>query len=211
MNQGDVPRATIGRLPAYLTYLKSLPPTALYTSATVIARELGLGEVQVRKDLSAVSGFGKPKVGYNTAELISRLEDYLGYYDKSAAILVGAGKLGRALFDYSGFAEYGLVIPAAFDIACHEATQTDTGKFICPMETLDEYCVAHKVQIGIITIPSQTAQEVCDKLVKNNIRAIWSFAPCRLSVPDDVVVQYENMALSLAHLSKQMKRKEETP
>ena len=117
LKRSEVPRATLGRIPSYLKYLKSLPQDVRTISATSLAKGLGLGEVQVRKDLSAVSGAGRPKIGYYTAELIASLEVFLGCGDQSGAIIIGAGKLGRALLDYQGFSEYGLEILAAFDTA----------------------------------------------------------------------------------------------
>lgn len=201
----EVPRATIGRIPAYLKYLKSLPPGVQSISAPAIAKELGFGEVQVRKDLSAVSGAGKPKVGYNTAALTESLEDFLGCKN-GGAVIIGAGKLGRALLDYGGFSEYGLSILAAFDIAVEKEEKSETGKSIYPMSDFDAFCRERcgQVKIGIIAVPAPFAQEVCDLLVQDGFEAIWSFAPCMLKVPPQVAVQYENMALSLAHLKAQI-------
>ena len=97
MEKVSVSKAALGRLPSYLSYLKELSPEKVpYISATTIAKELNLGEVQVRKDLAVVSGAGKPRLGYVTEELIEKLEDCLGYNQLTFAVLVGAGKLGRA-------------------------------------------------------------------------------------------------------------------
>ena len=116
MNGCSISKATLGRLPGYLQYLKSLPEARGATiSATVIAKELSLGDVQVRKDLAAVSGAGKPKVGYVRAKLIRDIECHLGNERVTHAVLVGAGKLGRALLDYDGFEEFGVRIVAGFD------------------------------------------------------------------------------------------------
>ena len=111
MCSSSVTKATLGRIPQYLKFLKELPTDNFkYVSATYIAKELGLGEVQVRKDLNAISGAGKPKLGYVTEELISKLEDSLGYNCITPAVLVGAGKLGKALLDYDGFEKFGVKI-----------------------------------------------------------------------------------------------------
>ena len=92
MERSNVTKATLGRLPQYLQFLNGLPPGQYdHISATTIAKMLSLGEVQVRKDLAAVSGLGKPKVGYRTSELIKDLEDALGCKKLTPAILVGAG------------------------------------------------------------------------------------------------------------------------
>ena len=205
LNNREVPRATIGRIPTYLRYLKSLPAETVNISATILAKGLGLGEVQVRKDLSAVSGAGRPKTGYRTADLIGTLEKFLGVGEaKSGAIIVGAGKLGRTLLDYGGFSEYGLEILAAFDITVTETMQSESGKPIYPMEELDSYCRSHAVKIGVITVPAAAAQGVCDRLLQNRISAIWCFAPCVLTMPEGIPVRYENMALSLACLNKKI-------
>lgn len=203
MKQIPVSRATLGRLPVYLQYLQNIQKTTEYISATTLARALGLGEVQVRKDLNAVSGAGRPKVGYKTAELISAIESFLSHGNSNGSVvLIGAGKLGRALLDYSGFLEYGLEIDAAFDNAITEPLQSYSGKMIYPIDFLQSYCRKSPPVIGIIAVPAHAAQDVCDQLIHNGVRAIWCFAPCTLSVPDGFPVQYENMALSLAYLRK---------
>lgn len=204
MKQTEVSRATMGRIPVYLKYLKKAEHLGENISATVLAKNLKLGEVQVRKDLSAVSGAGRPKTGYNISELISALEEFLGTNKKNNVVLVGAGKLGCALLDYMGFGDYGLEITAAFDNAVAEATQSNSGKPVYPVSELKAYCEKNNVKIGIITVPSGSAQQVADMLIDAGIKAICCFAPCTLSVPEDVVVQYENMALSLAYLNKKI-------
>ena len=104
------------RLPLYLRYLQSLDESVVNISATTIANALQFGEVQVRKDLGAVSGKGRPKTGYDRLLLIETLYDYLGYNRTKKAVIFGAGKLGNALMSYSGFDDYGLKIVAAFDV-----------------------------------------------------------------------------------------------
>ena len=203
MKESKVSRSTISRIPLYLQCLKSREFTK-NISATVIARELGLGDVQVRKDLSAVCGAGRPKTGYDTEELVASLERFLGYDQKSQVVLVGAGKLGRALLDYGGFREYGLEIGAAFDIAVRQMETSAAGKPIYPMDQLEEYIRQHQIKAAIIAVPSSQAQAVCDRLVASRIIGILSFAPCRLTVPDNVCLQKEDMALSLAFLNSRI-------
>lgn len=199
------------RLPGYLTYLKSIPEgEAAHISATALANALGMGEVQVRKDLAMVSEGGRPKVGYLRESLIEDIEQFLGYDNATDAVLIGAGKLGRALLGYRGFEEYGLNILAAFDIA-PVADKTMDGKPILPMTKLESFCRSHKVLMGIITVPETSAQQVCNTLINCGIKAIWNFAPAHLDVPEHILVQYENMATSLAvlsmHLQAQIKEK----
>ena len=207
MERSNVTKATLGRLPQYLQFLNGLPPGQYdHISATTIAKMLSLGEVQVRKDLAAVSGLGKPKVGYRTSELIKDLEDALGCKKLTPAILVGAGKLGRALLDYNGFEEYGVQITAAFDCNEQVLRTNKTSKEILPISSLKKYCTENGIRIGIITVGSGSAQDVCDQMLKAGITAIWNFAPCQLKVPDNVLVKQENLALSLAHLNSQISK-----
>ena len=204
MNGYSIPKATLGRLPQYLEYLKSLPETRRTISATAIAGALSLGDVQVRKDLASVSGAGKPRIGYETDILISDIESHLGYERLTNAVLVGAGKLGRALLDYDGFEDFGVRIVAGFD--CNETVIKNGLKEILPIRDLRAYCQKQNVRLGIITVGEGSAQEVCDKLVESGIEAIWNFAPVTLKVPSGVILRQENLALSLAYLNNQISK-----
>ncbi len=204
MKEADVSRATLGRIPTYLKYLKALPPQTHNISATTISKELGLGEVQVRKDLGVICGSGKPKIGYLTSELVASLESFLCSRN-GGTIIVGAGKLGRALLDYGVFADYGLNVMAAFDVKVKEEEISPSGKKILPVSELPHFCRTHDIKIGIIAVPPESAQEVCNLLYENGVKAMWCFAPCQLYKPADAIIQYENMALSLAHLKMQIK------
>lgn len=201
-----VSRQTLKRMPHYLSYLKSLPiDRPINISATGIAAELGLNQVQVRKDLAAVSSGGKPKVGYAISSLIGDIEKYLGCGDTNSAVIVGAGSLGMALMSYEGFADYGLDIVAAFDTNPALAGKEAHGKTIFSMSKLPDLCERLGVHIGIIAVPTQAAQGVCDVLVESGIRAVWNFAPVYLNVPNHVILQHENMAVSLSVLSKHLR------
>ena len=207
MNGNSIPKATLGRLPQYLQYLRSLPKSCGSTiSATAIAKGLSLGDVQVRKDLATVSGAGKPKVGYDKDNLIVVLERQLGYEKLTNAVLIGAGKLGQALLDYDGFEAFGVKIVVGFDCDEQIIRKRNTKKPILPMEELKKYCTENKIKLGIITVGKDSAQDVCDKLVASGISAIWNFAPCSLKVPSEVLLKQENLALSLAYLNNQLIR-----
>ena len=201
MEQKKISRSVLKRLPAYLSYLKSMPENAPpHISATSLANALGMGEVQVRKDLAMVSDGGRPKIGYLRESLVDDIEQFLGYDNTTDAVLVGAGNLGRALMDYKGFEEFGLNIVAAFD-ADPVAERTEGGKPIYPVEKLASFCRSHKILMGIITVPAENAQAVADQLVAGGIKAIWNFAATYLDVPSNILIQTENMATSLAVLS----------
>ena len=211
MEKKEISKAVLKRLPGYLAYLQNMPAdSSSHISATSLANALGMGEVQVRKDLALVSDGGRPKIGYLRESLIEDISQFLGYDNTTDAILVGAGKLGQALLGYGGFDAYGLNILAAFDKAPF-ARITDCGKPVIEMSELENFCKVNKVLMAIITVPKEYAQEVCDRLISCGIKAIWNFAPVHLDVPANILVQNENMATSLAvlsmHLQAQIKEK----
>lgn len=206
MTDRCVSKQTLQRLPSYLNYLRKLAQDSKkHVSATAIAEALGLNDVVVRKDLASVSSSGRPKVGYVRQELIKELEAFLGYDNSQDAVLVGAGKLGQALLSYGGFPQYGLNILAGFDSDPALAGTEVAGKKILPMDKLPGLCRRLGVHIGIITVPGEHAQTVCDQLIDSGILAVWNFANVHLTVPDGILVQNENMAVSLALLSNHLK------
>lgn len=184
MEEKKVSKSVLKRLPGYLAYLKNMPENApAHISATALANALGMGEVQVRKDLAMVSDGGRPKIGYLRETLIDDIEQFLGYDNTTDAVLIGAGKLGQALMGYSGFDEYGLNILAAFD-ASPKAEKTEEGKPIYHISQLTHFCRTHKVLMGIITVPAEAAQQVADQLIAGGSRAsgilplpIWTCRP----------------------------------
>lgn len=200
-------KQTVKRLPVYLEYVKALPDQKTSISAAAIARALGLNEVVVRKDLACVSANGKPKIGYDRAELTKALEHLLGYNDLSHAVIVGAGRLGHALLEYQGFDRFGLDIIAAFDNDDALTDKKPGSKPIFPVSRLQELCQRLGVKVGIITVPATQAQSVCDQLVAAGILGIWNFAPVHLKVPETVIVQDENLAVSFAVLQSRLKQR----
>ena len=205
MEQKKISKFVLKRLPGYLSYLKSLPDTAPdHISATSLANALGMGQVQVRKDLAMVSDGGRPKIGYPRKQLIEDIEQFLGYHNTTDAVLIGAGKLGQALMGYQGFEEYGLNILAGFDVNPNISAE-EVGKPVYHIDQLEQFCRANGVLMGIITVPVEHAQEVADRLIAGGIKGIWNFAPVHLDVPAGTLVQNINMATSLAVLSVHLK------
>ena len=203
----SVPTATLTRLPIYYRYLINLQQQGEKNiSSAKISADMNLSAVQVRKDLAYVSSIaGKPKTGFDVDELIKDIALFLGYDNTTDAIIVGVGQLGRTLLSYAGFENYGLNIVAGFDVDERIINSRINGKLIMPMEKLKNFVRRINVHIGIITVPYQDAQKVCDELVDAGIKAIWNFAPTHIYVPEGVVLKDEDIASSLAILSSQLK------
>jgi len=197
---------TIKRMPLYYSYLKEWKEQGVVSvSAPMVAKRMGLSEVLVRKDFAAVSATGgRPKTGFDTAELLRSVGRALGYDNLNDAIIVGAGNLGMALLSYNGFEEYGLRIVAAFDADDQKTGDLAFGKTVFPLSKLKDLCGRLRVKIGIICVPPAAAQNVCDLLVESEILAIWNFAPVDLSVPGHIIVQQENLAISPSLISSHL-------
>ncbi|MBP3936698.1 MAG: redox-sensing transcriptional repressor Rex [Clostridia bacterium] len=209
MEVKPISRHTLQRLPYYLHYLQALQQEQVARiSAPTMAADLHLNEVKVRKDLASVSHTGgKPKTGFAVDELIADIEEHLGYHNIRDIVLVGVGHLGRALLHYRGFEAIGYRFVAAFDNDPQRIGTEVNGIPVFSTNELADYCHRHNICLGVITVPADSAQAVADRLIDGQVLAIWNFAPVRLTVPEDILVQNENMASSLAVLSDHLKMK----
>ena len=189
------------RLPLYLRVLRELAREGrVYASGAALAGALGIEPVVVRKDLARTGVRGTPRVGFPIAELIAELERLTGADREVMAVLAGVGRLGSALLGYPGFRRQGLRIVAAFDAAPERCNLVLAGTPVFPVATLVETVLRLGAPLGILTVPAERAQRVAEQMVAGGVRAIWNFTPARLDVPDEVLVQREDLAVSLAVL-----------
>ncbi|MFP4363328.1 MAG: redox-sensing transcriptional repressor Rex [Spirochaetia bacterium] len=202
----SVPLPTIRRIPAYLHQLQEFQKKKVeWVSTTDIAQRLELKPIQVRKDMAFTGITGTPKRGYKVTELRNAILQFLGWNNTSDALLVGAGALGSALLGYHGITDHGLNIIAAFDKDPAKTDKKIHGKEVFPVHKLPDIAARMFIQIGIITVPAAAAQETADLLVESGIKAIWNFSPAKLKVPEDVVVQKEDLSAGLAVLSVKLR------
>ena len=196
--KNQVPEPVLRRLPWYLAYIKLLQVRGKeVVCRTYIARSIGIDPSLVAKDLSYVNIVGKTRVGYSTDEMVEVLGKFLGFVDQHKAYVFGCGNLGAALIRDKGLYQYGLDIVAGFDTSHSVIGDDSLGVPIYDMAELDQH-LDEGVQIGVLTVPVEYAQEVTDRLVESGLRAIWNFTPFRIAVPDDVVVENLSMYASLA-------------
>uniref|UniRef100_A0A7C3E978 Redox-sensing transcriptional repressor Rex n=1 Tax=Gracilinema caldarium TaxID=215591 RepID=A0A7C3E978_9SPIR len=192
---------SIRRLPSYLHIIRQAEKDGEeYISGTVIANELNLEPIQVRKDLAITGIIGKPKKGYPVHALITAIEHFLGWDAIRDAVLVGVGNLGSALMGYQEFQFHGLNIVAAFDKDPKKIGSTVHGVPVLPLDTMELQVRNLGVTMAILTVPSTAAQETADMLVKAGVSAIWNFTNVKLKVPDSVVVQKEDLSSGYAML-----------
>ena len=189
------------RMPYYLKYLDSYVEDE-YISASKIAEDHDLNEIQVRKDLALISkARGIPNKGFKVSDLKDGIKEFLGYHNSKDAILIGVGNLGKALLSYGGFKEYGLNIVAAFDNNAELIGKEINHKKIFSMNKLKNLTKRLNVHLAIITVPDDAAQDVANKLCECDILAIWNFTSVHIKVNKDIFVKEENLASSLSELS----------
>lgn len=198
-----VPRLpSVKRLPSYLHELKKLRDNGQQVvSTTLLAQKLGLEPIIVRKDLELAGSPGSPGVGYSVQSLISGIENFLGWDQDTPVFLVGAGSLGTALLGYRGFFEYKFHIVAAFDIAPEKVDTVIHDKKVYHIDRLHELSESMNVQIAILSVPCEHAQQAADLIAQAGLKAIWNFTNTPLALPPDIVQQRVNMAGDLAELS----------
>lgn len=204
-----IPETTIVRLSGYLRVLDELERIGFDNTASYqLAEELDINDSQVRKDLTYFGHFGKPGMGYETTRLKKEIQKILGLTRKWRVALVGVGNLGSALLAYQGFKKQGFYIIAAFDNDSKKIGRKKAGMIIENIARLKQIIRKEKIEIGIITVPAQAAQEVADLLTKARIRAILNFAPARISVPKNVRLSNVDLSLRLENLSFFLSREE---
>jgi len=200
-----LPKPTFERLKLYHRLL--LDVEGEYVSSETIAKLLRIQPEQVRKDLSYLKTMGKPKVGYKVEELKKELDELFGIKRETAVVIVGAGRLGSALANYQGFAKYGIEIVAIFDKDPEKIGQFVSDLMVLPLKDLNRVVRRFNVEIGVICVPKESAQEVANLLVACGIKGIWNFAPIELEVPEDVLVVNEDITQSLLTLKHLLNRR----
>ena len=194
-----VPEPTLRRLPWYLSNIKLMKEKGeQYVSSTQISKELNIDASQIAKDLSYVNISGRTRVGYNIDALIEVLESFLGFTNMHKAFLFGVGSLGAALLRDSGLHHFGLEIVAAFDVNPELVGKDLNGIPIFHSDDFETKMKEYDVNIGVLTVPINIAQEITNKMVDGGIKAVWNFTPFRIRVPENIVVQNTSLYAHLA-------------
>ncbi|HET7712380.1 MAG TPA: redox-sensing transcriptional repressor Rex [Thermoanaerobaculia bacterium] len=213
-NEGEresISELTTGRLSVYLRCLNYLESVNQKTvSSHELAERFHLNSAQIRKDLACFGEFGTRGVGYDVCKLKRHLVHALGIDQTRNVIIIGAGNLGMALADYHGFNSSGFHIAAMLDTDPGKiGRRSRTGIPVVPFAQLHEVVASNSVEIGIIAVTADSAQEVYDALVEAGIHAILNFAPTQLRLRDDVKVKSVDLRINLESLSFYLKNSEE--
>jgi redox-sensing transcriptional repressor len=198
---------TIKRLPAYLHVIENAHREGLeYISGTVIAEELDLEPIQVRKDLAITGIVGRPRLGFPVPALIEAIYQFLHWDQDHRAIIVGAGNLATALMGYPEFPRRGLNIIGAFDVDQRKVGSSINGTPVYSLSDISQRLPELNCSMAILTVPSGSAQDVANQLIQAGIKAIWNFTNVKLKVPPGVIVQKEDLSSGYAVLSVKIRK-----
>lgn len=199
--KGNLPPATVARLPLYLRALIDLAAGQSTCSSEELAECTGVNPAQVRKDLSYLEAAGVRGVGYRVATLRDQLRAALGLTRSYRVAIAGAGNLGRALTMYPGFMDSGFEIVALFDVDPERIGDEINSIPVSPLGALEDVVRDRGAAIGIIATPAEAAQEVADRFVAAGVQSILNFAPAILKVKEGVVVRRVDLSTELQILA----------
>ncbi|MFM9136865.1 MAG: redox-sensing transcriptional repressor Rex [Actinomycetota bacterium] len=193
-----IPDAAVARLPVYLQILNGLIAEGTeQLSSDQLAALAGVNAAKVRKDLSYLGSYGTRGVGYDVAYLGYQIKRELGLHNEWKVVVVGAGNLGNALANYSGFTLRGFPVAGIVDIDASKVGRTIAGVQVRHVDELESIVRSEEVSIGVIATPPASAQQAADLLVKAGVRSILNFASVVLTVPDTISVRSVDLGVEL--------------
>jgi redox-sensing transcriptional repressor len=202
---------TTGRLSVYLrclTYLESLQQKTV--SSHDLAKRFHLNSAQIRKDLACFGEFGTRGVGYNVSQLKEHLIRELGIDRTRNVIIVGAGNLGMALADYRGFNGNGFQVAALIDIDPNKVGRASrSGIPVLAYSEMPRVVRERQVEIAIIAVTADAAQDVYDSLAAAGVNAVLNFAPVQLRLQSTVKLKSVDLRINLESLSFYLKSAED--
>ena len=210
MEEREISRAVIRRLPRYYRYLGELLENGVERiSSNDLSKRMKVTASQIRQDLNNFGGFGQQGYGYNVKYLYTEIGKILGLEEDHNIIIIGAGNLGQALANYAAFENRGFILKVIFDVNPRLHGVSIRGVPIRMMDDLKAFVQNNNIDIAVLTIPKEKAIEVANMLVDNGVRAIWNFAHTDLNLPDNIVVENVHLSESLMQLSYNISRYKE--
>jgi redox-sensing transcriptional repressor len=200
--RAKISESTVRRLSLYLRYLQEARARGEETiSSEGLASRGGTTSAQVRKDFSSFGSFGKRGLGYSVNELLRAVEGILGLHRRWRVALVGAGKIGSALFSYRNFQRRGFDIVAVFDTDESKVGSVWSELRVRDDAELERILKEERIEIVVIAVPADAAQSVVDRVVDSGVRGILNFAPVRLRVPEHISLRNVDMVVEMEGLT----------
>ena len=211
MEQHEISKAVIRRLPRYYRYLGDLMDAGVERiSSAELSAKMNVTASQIRQDLNNFGGFGQQGYGYNVKYLYNEIAKILGLDNVHNLVIIGAGKLGQAIANYSSFEKRGFIIKAMFDNNKDYFGRKVGDIEIMNVDELSDYLSNNNIDIAAITVPKEAVNPIADILVKCGIKAVWNFAPVDLELPRGIIVENVHLLDSLMQLSYNLTEYEHT-
>ena len=209
MEAKEISQAVVSRLPRYFRYLGELKDEGVERiSSQELSKLMRVTASQIRQDFNNFGGFGQQGYGYNVEYLYTEIGKILGLDQTHRLIIIGAGHLGQAIANYMNFERRGFIFTGVFDNNPVLYGRKIRGIEVRPMEEVADFVEQNNVDIAVLTIPKNSAEEVAERLVSVGIKAIWNFAHVDLKVPKEVQVENVHLSDSLMKLSYMLERYE---
>ena len=206
-----ISKATLERMPYYYSILKKIEDDSTgnrtvflgekIISSNELAEILGFSPEQVRKDIAELGQFGIKGAGYRFDMLRRAIEKVLGLQYRWYIAIFGAGHLGSALTYSDDFQRLGFTVTALFDVDENLIGKKINDVKVYNFADLNSVAKRKLIDIGVITVPEDSAQIVADSLIQAGIKGIWNFTAAKLVVPPKVAVVNENLSMSLINIS----------
>jgi redox-sensing transcriptional repressor len=200
-----VSEAVMRRMPKYYRYLTDMEKAGIERiSSKELSKRMGLTASQIRQDFNCFGGFGQQGYGYNVSELRQEIQKILGLHNEYHIIIIGAGNLGQALANYTGFEKDGFFVKALFDINPRLIGMSIRGIPIYDIDEMESFISENEVHIAAICTPKEKAQEAAEILIQSGVKGIWNFAAVDIAVPNQAIVENVHLSDSLYTLSFRM-------
>ncbi|WP_251317142.1 redox-sensing transcriptional repressor Rex [Flintibacter muris] len=206
-----VSTAVIRRLPRYYRQLCELQRAgAVRISSGALGKSMGLTASQIRQDLFCFGGFGQQGYGYKVELLKEEIGEILGISQGHTLIVLGTGNLGRAIIQNFRFSDNGFDLLAAFDVDPAVVGTEIAGVSVRHADGLEEFLAAHRVDVGLLTVPIAAAQQMGNRLMDAGVKGIWNFTNYELACTrQDVAVESVHFSDSLLTLSYLISQRED--
>ena len=210
LKENGVSPAVIKRLPRYFRYLRELIRNGtLRISSGELSAMMHVTASQIRQDLNCFGGFGQQGYGYNVNYLYAKVCEILGVGEGYSAIVIGAGNLGRALVRNPMFEKRGVDIVGIFDVSPEVIGRTVADNVVRSMDELESFCKVHNVDLAVLTLPKEYAEDVSKRLIGLGVRGLWNFTGKELEdICPGAVVENVHIGDSLMTLCYELRRQE---
>lgn len=200
--KNKIPKETISRLFTYFRSLLCLSKIGKkYVSSYNLSKLCNINPAIIRKDFSYFGDFGTKGVGYDVENLIDEVKDILQLEPPSEVALAGVGNIGKALLSYRGFDSEGFKIVMAFDNDPQKIGKKIHGVTIENIDTMKKRIIEEDIKMGVLTVPEEAAHNIAQQMKDAGIKAILSFAPCQIVMPENIEVTCIDLSTELSKLA----------